>query len=592
MIRVVGCVLVSALILPFDAGAQLRTQAIASGLSHPVAFLPDPYFANVFYIVEQTGLVKVLRDGQVQSTPFADLRDAISTGGERGLLGMAFSPDVFSGRVFFNFTNTNGDTVIARFVRTAAAPFEVFAGSRFDFRWPMGARFIDQPFPNHNGGNLAFGPDGYLYIGMGDGGSGNDPLNNAQTPSTLLGKMLRIDINVANDDPAGYRVPADNPFLDGRPLAALGEIWAFGLRNPWRYSFDDVGAGATGALLIADVGQNAREEINYEPFGAAGRNYGWRIKEGRFLTEHEDPNINLTPAYLPLVDPVLNYDRSQGRAVTGGYVYRGTALAEAYRGRYFFADFVSSRVWSLGLSLDPATGDATVSDLVDHTDELGDLGGVASFGRDLEGELYLLTFTGRVLKIAPVGPVPNAPEVLSAVVSGSTVTVSWLPPSSGTPPDKYQLEAGSVSGAADLGVVRTLAPQTSLTIPGIAAGIYYARVRGLSGAGARGAPSNEVVVTVRACIQPPPVPSPFGAAVDGRVVTLSWVVPGTADGPTEFVIEAGSDTGLADLHILRVPGASRTLTVEAPPGKYFVRIRGVSACGSGPASAEIVVTVL
>ena len=287
------------------------------------------------------------------------------------------------------------------------------------------------------------------------------------------------------------------------------------------------------------------------------------------------------------MDPVLNYDRDQGQAVTGGYVYRGIALPEAYRGRYFFADFVTSRVWSLGLSLDPATREATASGPVDHTDELGDLGGVASFGRDREGELYLLTFAGRVLKIAPAGPAPNAPEAFSAVVSGSTVTVSWLPPSSGTPPAEYQLEAGSVSGAADLGVVRAAAPQTSRTFPGIAPGLYYARVRGLSAAGA-GAPSNEVAVTVRACIQPPPVPASFGAAVNGRLVTLSWAVPGTADGPTEFVIEAGSDTGL---HILVVDGVSRTLTVEAPPGKYFVRIRGVSACGSSVASTEIVVTV-
>jgi glucose/arabinose dehydrogenase len=587
MIRVLACFLVASLLLPFAAGAQLRAQVVASGLSHPVAFVPDPYFANVFYIVEQTGLVKVLRNGQVQSTPFADLRGAISTGGERGLLGMAFSPDVFSGRVFFNFTNTIGDTVIARFVRTAAAPFEVLAASRFDFLWPGGARFIEQPFPNHNGGNLTFGPDGYLYIGMGDGGSRNDPFNNAQSPSTLLGKMLRIDINVADDDAAGYRVPADNPFLDGLPIAALGEIWAFGLRNPWRYSFDDVGAGATRALLIADVGQNAREEINYEPFGAGGRNYGWRLREGGVPTEDVDLT---TPAYAPLVNPVWNYDRDQGQAVTGGYVYRGTALPEAYRGRYFFADFVTSRVWSLGLSLDPASGEATASGLVDHTDELGDLGGVASFGRDRERELYLLTFTGRVLKIAPAGPGPNAPEAFSAVVSGSTVTLSWLPPSSGTPPAEYLLEAGSVSGAADLGVVQAAAQQTSRTFPGIAPGRYYARVRGLSAAGA-GAPSNEVAVTVRACIQPPPVPASFGAAVNDRLVTLSWAVPGTADGPTEFVIEAGSADGFFDLHILRVDGVSRTLTVEAPPGTYSVRMRGANACGSSMASAEIVVTV-
>ena len=588
MMKFFFCFLAASTLVPVHAGAQLRTEVVATGLSQPVAFVPDPYFNGVFYIVEQTGLVKVLRDGQVQSTPFADLRSAISPGGERGLLGMAFAPDVFTGRVFFNFTNAIGDTVIARFVRTAASPFEVVAESRFDLRWPTGERFIDQPYPNHNGGNLAFGADGYLYIGLGDGGSGNDPENYAQDPTTLLGKMLRIDVNVASDDPAGYRVPPDNPFLDGIPIHALGEIWAFGLRNPWRYSFDDSGAGATGALVIADVGQGALEEIDYEPFGASGRNYGWRIREGRLPTEGVEAT---TPAFNSLVDPVFNYDRDQGQAVTGGYVYRGTALPPAFRGRYFFADFITSRVWSLGLSLHPTTGEATASNVIDHTNELGDLGGVASFGRDRDGELYLLTFTGRVLKIVPQsGPAPNAPEGFSAVVSGSTVTVSWRPPSSGTLPSAYQLEAGSVAGGADLAIVQTAGPQTSLTFAGIPPGLYYARVRGLSGAEA-GPPSDEAAITVRPCLQPPPVPASFGSNLNGRLVTLSWAVPGTADGPLEFVIEAGSVSGLADLAILTVDGGARTLAVEAPPGTYFVRMRGVNACGRSTPSAEIVVPV-
>jgi glucose/arabinose dehydrogenase len=595
--KIIAALLAGAVLVPVPAQAQLRAQVIATGLSQPVAFVPDPYFGNVFYIVEQSGLVKVLRDGQVQTTPFADLRDAIATGGERGLLGMAFSPDVFSGRVFFNFTrsgdaNTRGHTVIARFVRTAESPFQIVANSRFDLRWQTGEPFVRQPYANHNGGNLVFGPDGYLYVGLGDGGSGFDPLNAAQDPTSLLGKMLRLDVSVPDHDPAGYRVPPDNPFLDGDPIDALGEIWAFGLRNPWRYSFDDVGAGATGALVIADVGQGAREEINYEPAGAGGRNYGWRIREGSLPTEHPDDGIDLTPAYEPLVHPIFDYDRSHGRAVTGGYIYRGTALPAAYRGRYFFGDFETSRVWSLALSVDPATGEATATNRIDHTDDLGgDLGGVASFGRDREGELYVLTFAGRVLKIvSSSGPAPEAPQSLSAVVSGSTVTVSWLPPSTGASPLAYQLEAGSDPGATDIGIVPATASQTSLTFPGIPPGHYYVRVRTL-GAGGVSVPSNETMIDVRPCVQPPPVPASFGSTVSGRLVTLSWSVPGTADGPTLFQIGAGSASGLVDLAILSVDGASRTLAVAAPPGQYFVRMRGVNACGPGAPSAEIEIVV-
>ena len=180
--------------------------------------------------------------------------------------------------------------------------------------------------------------------------------------------MLRIDVGVPDSDSAGYRVPADNPFLDRQPISALGEIWDFGLRNPWRYSFDDLGPGATGALIIADVGQAAREEINYEPRGAGGRNYGWRIREGRIAT----PNVPATtPAFGPLTDPIFDYGRDDGRAITGGYVYRGQALGASYRGRYFFADSETARVWSLGLSVNPTSGEATVVNVIEHTAELG-----------------------------------------------------------------------------------------------------------------------------------------------------------------------------------------------------------------------------
>ncbi len=422
-IRVV-CLLV-VLWSPSGALAQLRAEHILSAGGTPVAFVADPAVPNVFYVVFQEGVVDVVVDGVTRPDRFIDLRGAISSGGERGLLGMAFPPSAAtSGYVFFNFTDTNGDTVVARFNRTIGDPYSMAAvvDTRLDFRWSTGERVIRQPFANHNGGHLAFGPDGYLYIGLGDGGSGNDPQNNAQSPGTLLGKMLRVDVNVNADDPNGFRIPEDNPFLDGVPISALPEIWSFGWRNPWRYSFDDFGEGATGALIVGDVGQNAREEINYEPHRAGGRNYGWRMREGRIDT----PGVQRTiAAYLPLADPIHDYPRPDGFAVTGGYVYRGSRLPAFYRGRYFFADYVTSRVWSMALTVDPATGEAVLADLIEHTDELGGpgrLGQVTSFGRDLEGELYLTTSSGQVLRIAPSLDAPDPPRELRARVTTRNVS--------------------------------------------------------------------------------------------------------------------------------------------------------------------------
>jgi glucose/arabinose dehydrogenase len=581
------------LCVPSNAVAQLRAEVVASGFSQPLNVTVDPVVPGVFYVIEQAGSVRVVRNGQVLSTPFIDLSSVVSCCGERGLLGMAFPPNAgTTGRVFFNFTDVNGHTRVARFTRSASNPLVVDPATRFDLQWSTGERLIRQPFANHNGGHLQFGPDGYLYIGMGDGGSGNDPENNAQNPATLLGKMLRIDVNVPDGDPNGFRVPADNPFLDGQPIAALPEIWAFGLRNPWRYSFDDVGSGATGALLIGDVGQNAREEVNYEPFGAGGRNYGWRIREARIPTPGVPPT---SPAYGPLTDPIYDYTHDDGMSVTGGFVYRGTQLPAAYRGRYFFADFVRSRVWSLGLSINPATGEALGTDIVEHTNELGGssfLGGIASFGRDLQGELYLSTFVGRILRIsASAGVAPNAPRAVRASVTGNTVVVRWEPPAEGPVPAQYRLEAGSVSGASNLGVVTTPGPAVSMTFTGIPAGRYFVRLRGL-GAGGAGQASEEVIVDVSGgCAAAPPAPFGFAALVNGRNVTLVWDMSATSNGPDQFVIEAGSASGAANLAVLTMEGVLRTVVVAAPPGEYFVRMRARNACGTSGVSNEIVVRV-
>ena len=383
------------------AAAQLRAQVVAQGLSAPIAFVPDPTSPSRFFIVEQGGLIRMLDNGVL--TTFLDLRPpAIRSGGEEGLLGMAFAPDAAtSGRFFLNFTSPDGNIVVARFRRSPANAPTADPGSRFDLIWPGNTPYIPHPGAgNHNGGHLAFGPDGYLYIGTGDGGGGNDESNNAQNPQSLLGKMLRINVNVADTHPTGYTIPAGNPFVDGQPITALHEIWAFGLRNPWRYSFDDFGAGATGALLIGDVGQGAREEVDYEPFGAGGRNYGWSMREGTIAT----PGVSASkvPAYLPFTNPLFDYPRTVGRSVTGGYVYRGTQLPAAYRGRYFVGDSSAAIVGSVGIRVEASTREATFVDAVEHTDELGGspaLAAVVSFGRDLAGELYVVTFAGQVLKI-------------------------------------------------------------------------------------------------------------------------------------------------------------------------------------------------
>jgi glucose/arabinose dehydrogenase len=378
-----------------ETNAQaLRAEVYVSGLDMPIEFVQDPSNPNVQYVLEQTGRIRVIRFGTLLPDSFLNLTAVISNGGERGLLGLAFPPDyASSGRFYVNFTNPQGHTVVARFKRSAGNPFAADPGSRFDLRWPSGQRFIVQPFENHNGGHLAFGPDGYLYIGMGDGGSGNDPNHNAQNRLTLLGKMLRIDVSVPDSNPVGYAVPSTNPFVSSG--FALPEIWSFGLRNPWKFSFDAPALGGTGAMFIGDVGQRTWEEIDYEPAATGGRNYGWRNREGAHA------NIDLPPAaYGPLQDPIVEYDHLVGNSVIGGYVYRGAALPAAYRGRYFFAD-LRGRVWSVAVT--PSGSSATATGLIEHTSQLGDgsLGPITSLGVDANGELYVVGYQGTILRVLP-----------------------------------------------------------------------------------------------------------------------------------------------------------------------------------------------
>jgi glucose/arabinose dehydrogenase len=313
------------------------------------------------YFAQKTGRVVALRGGDVRVV--LDITTEVSQGGEQGLLGLAFSPD--GSRLYTNHTDPNGHTRITEWA---------IRDGRADPDARREILFVEQPFSNHNGGNLAVGPDGYLYIGLGDGGSGGDPLGNAQSGTSLLGKMLRIDPRIEGD--RAYRIPDDNPFVDQDGFRP--EIWAVGLRNPWRYSFDR----STGDLWIADVGQSAREEINRQPAGAGGQNYGWDRLEGTEPFEGSPP--------AGAVSPVYEYGRDQGSTVIGGYVYRGSAIP-GLAGWYVFGDFFNSELRALRV----AGGTVRERELGATVENL------SAFGEDAAGELYALSLSGPVFKIVP-----------------------------------------------------------------------------------------------------------------------------------------------------------------------------------------------
>jgi glucose/arabinose dehydrogenase len=334
----------------------------------PIAMAVRPADAAL-YVAEKGGRVRELEGGEVGLV--LNISDRVSSDGERGLLGIAFSPD--GDTLYVNYTNLGGDTLVKAYPFTKGVEIDPDTGRR--------VIKINQPFANHNGGNLAFGPDGYLYIGMGDGGSQNDPGNRAQSLDSLLGKMLRIDPRPAG----GYNIPQDNPYVDRK---GRDEVWARGLRNPWRYSFDDLGTGNTGDLWIGDVGGGQREEVDHQPADSGGReNYGWRKMEGTL-------NNGFGPAPASHDPPVFEYDHSGPVcAITGGYVYRGSAIA-ALQGAYLYADFCEGEV----VAFDPSDPDGTDTLLGEQVDQL------ASFGRGGDGELYVLSLTGTVSKIVPAAP--------------------------------------------------------------------------------------------------------------------------------------------------------------------------------------------
>ena len=348
-------------------GFTLSVQQVATGLGSPV-FLTAPPGDDRLFVLQQSGLIRIIRNGQLLTTPFLDIRARLRSGGEQGLLGLAFHPLYDSNGLFYvNYTDANGNTRVERYARSAADPDVADAATATLLLQ------IDQPYPNHNGGMILFAPDGMLLIGMGDGGSGGDPHNHGQDRSTLLGDLLRIDVNGSP-----YSVPPDNPYVG--VSSSRAEIWASGLRNPWRFSIDR----ETNTLFIGDVGQNRREEINAVPVSTPGLNYGWRITEGSECYQ--------SPMCLRngLVAPILDYGRQLGCTVIGGYVYRGAAIAEI-RGHYFYSDFCQSTLRSFRFE-----NGAAVERL---TWNIPDIGSILSFGEDSNGELYILTGRGAVWRI-------------------------------------------------------------------------------------------------------------------------------------------------------------------------------------------------
>jgi glucose/arabinose dehydrogenase len=354
--------------------SALSLQTITTALDFPVFLTAPPDDSTRLFVVEKDGVIRIVKNGSLLGTPFLDITSKTTKGSEQGLLGMAFAPDyAASGRFFVSYTAPGGgpagQSVLARY-QVSGDPDVAGTAETLVLT-------VDQPFSNHNGGMIAFGPDGYLYFGLGDGGDGGDPLETGQDRTDLLGSMIRIDVSGAT-----YTVPAGNPYV-GHPTFRE-EVWNYGLRNPWRWSFDR----QTGDLYIGDVGQNAREEINVVAAGAGGgQNFGWDDMEGNNC--YEDPSCSSNPA----LRPALDYGHGAGCAVVGGYVYRGSA-APAVLGRYFYSDncsgFLRSFRW---------TGSG-VTESVEWTNLQRN--GVTSFGEDGRGELYLMTAAGGLYRfVAP-----------------------------------------------------------------------------------------------------------------------------------------------------------------------------------------------
>ena len=359
--------------------APYRLVEVATGFSRPLYVTNAGDGSGRLFVVDQLGRIWIVSNGVIFTPPFLDVSGLISREAlgdsytERGLLGLAFHPKYAENGVFFiNYTDLDGNTVVSRYTVSADDPNVADATSAEPIL------YVTQPFRNHNGGHMAFGPDGYLNVAFGDGGSGGDPQGNGQNLSALLGKILRLDVDVAAGE--GYAIPDTNPFAGSD--SARPEIWAWGFRNPWRFSFDR----ATGDLYIGDVGQGQWEEINFQPASSAGgENYGWNAYEGTHVFSGDAPASDV-------VMPVAEYSHNSGGcSVTGGYVYRGASLP-ALQGSYFYGDWCSGTIWAT--QQDAAGNRQAVVSLESGRS-------ISSFGEDEAGELYLVDYDGALLRFEP-----------------------------------------------------------------------------------------------------------------------------------------------------------------------------------------------
>lgn len=382
-------------ILVFSNEPKLSSIKISDGFTKPVYICQAPGDNERLFVLEQKGVIKIIKNGKNVRKLFADLRDRVHNplmpGDERGLLGLAFHPNYQSnGFVFLNYIDKDDYTIVSRFNVSINPNLLDTASEKILIR-------LKQPFSNHNGGHMVFGPDGYLYISLGDGGKWGDPFNHAQQLDNLFGKILRIDV----DNGKPYSIPNDNPFVNEEN--AKGEIWLYGLRNVWRFSFDR----ETGDVYLGDVGQDMWEEIDFIPAEeAGGQNFGWRIMEGNHCY---NPKENCdTTGVLPIFEypndanymkVLTGFDEPNvdGCSVTGGYVYRGKNIPEFY-GTYFFADYCSGNIWTF------KEVNGKVTHFQNRTDEINLGGGtftnyISSFGEDNDGELYIVDYNGAVYKI-------------------------------------------------------------------------------------------------------------------------------------------------------------------------------------------------